>query len=451
MCIPTTTVCKRVAGWNDSARLLKRQASFWHQLWVDCGSPSAGVTAEIKKKTKQRYKAETRRLKRQQNYICREKMGSALAANHTRNFWSEVKRINRSKCASPTAPMIDGVSGDPHIAELWSVKFKDLYNCCDPNKRTKVLEEVNSSVTTQDLASLSVDINTVLGAIDQLKPGKSDGKSLISDHVLNAPPILASKLAELFTLLRHGYAAVCLWDSIIQPIPKGAKDPAKSCNYRGIALASCLGKLLELYILQLFPKFFNTSRLQFGFKKGCSTDLCTGLLKIVSSHYVQQGSKVRCALLDMSKAFDMVDHGYLFDLLLLRELPYPVLRFLIQWYSHQRLQIRWKGTLSSTFSVANGVQQGGILSPILFTVYIDELLQWLTNIGVGCHWKGMFASCLCYADDLALLAPSAHALRRMLKVCSDFAMERNLMFNAGKTQLICFRRHRSIVNSVGRN
>ena len=64
-------------------------------------------------------------------------------------------------------------------------------------------------------------------------------------------------------------------------------------------------------------------------------------------------------------------------------------------------------------SVANGVRQGGILSPILFTVYIDELLQRLTNIGVGCHWKGMFAGCLCYADDLALLASFAHALRRI--------------------------------------
>ena len=71
----------------------------------------------------------------------------------------------------------------------------------------------------------------------------------------------------------------------------------------------------------------------------------------------------------MSKAFDMVDHGHLFDLLMLRELPYPVLCFLIQWYSNQRLQVQWKGTLSSTFSVANSVRQGGILSPILFTVY----------------------------------------------------------------------------------
>ena len=64
---------------------------------------------------------------------------------------------------------------------------------------------------------------------------------------------------------------------------------------------------------------------------------------------------------------------------------------------------------------------------------------------MGCHGEGMFVGGLCYADDLALIAPSAHALRRMLQVCSDFASEKNLIFNAGKTQLICFRSHKSVV------
>ena len=147
----------------------------------------------------------------------------------------------------------------------------------------------------------------------------------------------------------------------------------------------------------------------------------------------------------MSKAFDLVDHGLLFQLLLERNLPCSVTRFLLQWYSSQQLQIRWNGILSSPFPVSNGVRQGGVLSPILFTVYIDELLQRLQNLGVGCHWDGLFVGCLCYADDLALLAPSAGALRKMLQVCSDFATERNLSFNAEKTQLICFRLHKSAI------
>ena len=232
------------------------------------------------------------------------------------------------------------MTGDAQIAELWSEKFENLYNRCDPSKRMKILDEVNTSIAKEDLVSVSIDADIVLRAINLLKPRKSDGKSLISDHVLFAPPSLAAKLAGLFiSLLRLGHAVVCLRDSIIQPIPKGSKDPAKSSNYRGVALASCLSKLLELCILLIFPDCFNTSGLQIGFKKGCSTDLCTGMLKIVASQYVQRGSKVRCALLDMSKVFDMVDHGHLFDLLLQSKLPHSVLRFLIQWYSCQHLQV----------------------------------------------------------------------------------------------------------------
>ena len=76
------------------------------------------------------------------------------------------------------------------------------------------------------------------------------------------------------------------------------------------------------------------------------------------------------------------------------------------------------------------------MSPILFTVYIDKFMQQVLNLGIGCHWKGLFVGCLCYADDLALLAPSAYALRRMLKICSEFAAERNLVFNAGREDSI---------------
>ena len=63
----------------------------------------------------------------------------------------------------------------------------------------------------------------------------------------------------------------------------------------------------------------------------------------------------------------------------------------------QHLVIRWNSILSSPFSVSNGVWQGGVLSPVLFSVYIDELLQRLQTLGVGCHWEGMFVGSLCYA------------------------------------------------------
>ena len=94
--------------------------------------------------------------------------------------------------------------------------------------------------------------------------------------------------------------------------------------------------------------------------------------------------------------------------------------------------------LSRSFSVANGVRQGGVLSPVLFTIYMDELLLQLKHNAVGCHWDHHFAGAFCYADDLILLAPSPSALRIMLHTCESFSASHGLKFNATKTQLIRF-------------
>ena len=134
----------------------------------------------------------------------------------------------------------------------------------------------------------------------------------------------------------------------------------------------------------------------------------------------------------------LVDHGKLFSKLQHRGLPTPILRFLVNWYSLQEMRVRWGGCFSEPFGVSNGVRQGGVLSPVLFAVYLDGLLEELSDSGVGCYWGHMFAGALCYADDIVILAPCASALRRMLDICSLYAHDHGLLFKASKTQLICF-------------
>ena len=80
-----------------------------------------------------------------------------------------------------------------------------------------------------------------------------------------------------------------------------------------------------------------------------------------------------------------------------------------------------------------------MLSPMLFAVYVDSLLEMLEASGVGCYSGGCFVGAVCYADDIVLLAPCASALRVMLNICDIFASSHGLVFNAAKTQLICFR------------
>ena len=105
--------------------------------------------------------------------------------------------------------------------------------------------------------------------------------------------------------------------------------------------------------------------------------------------------------------------------------------------------LRWDHQFSESFSISNGVRQGSVLSPFLFAVYLDGLLEELSASGVGCHWRWMYAGCFCYADDIALLAPCASALRTMLSICNNYAKSHGLLFNTEKTQLICFRYSKS--------
>ena len=222
------------------------------------------------------------------------------------------------------------------------------------------------------------------------------------------------------------------------------KDPSDSDNYRAIALAPTLSKVFEWCLLLDNKSAFSTSPLQFGFKQGLSTDLCTGLVKNVVARYTINETNVYGCFLDASKAFDRVNHNMLFEKLLKKDVSPIVVRALLSWYTSQRVSVRWNSCQSETLSIANGVRQGGVLSPILFTIYIDDLLLQLEKAGIGCYWSHYYVGAVCYADDIVLLAPSPSALRLMLHTCSDFANSHCLTFNAAKTQLIKFSRSLSV-------
>jgi len=119
-------------------------------------------------------------------------------------------------------------------------------------------------------------------------------------------------------------------------------------------------------------------------------------------------------------------------------MPKPIVRFLLQWYKTQQLSVHWMGRTSERFEVTNGVHQGGVLSAVLFAVYLDSLLDSLCSSGRGCFWENHFCGVLCYADDLTILAPSPDALRKMLAQCEAYAVSHDIRFNVSKTQFICF-------------
>ena len=145
-----------------------------------------------------------------------------------------------------------------------------------------------------------------------------------------------------------------------------------------------------------------------------------------------------CCLLDATKAFDRVRFDKLFDILIERNVPVCIVRILIDMYTRQRVRTMWEGCFSEEFLANNGVRQGFFLSPVLFTLYNDVLLNRLENSGLGCYVAHEYFGASCSADDLALLAPNVACLKSMIHICESFAQEYDLLFNAKKTVCILF-------------
>jgi len=108
-------------------------------------------------------------------------------------------------------------------------------------------------------------------------------------------------------------------------------------------------------------------------------------------------------------------------------------QLLVNLYTNSIANVSWNGILSENFEVKNGVQQGGIVSPVLFCIYIDGLLCAIRKSGVGCYIGHVFVGALAYADDVTLLAPTPQAMRHMLKICEEYGKRFSIVFNATKS------------------
>lgn len=443
-------------GWNDFVKEHKNEALNWHKIWKSHNSPHTGHVATMRRLTRARYHYAVRYIKKYKESISADKLAEHLMSHHDVSFWKEIKNVMGVKTKAPNN--IDNCTGDNNIGDLFAEKYKSLYNSVSYNSvnMSSLLRDIDHDIVKKCVpgecsASHVVSPRDVEMAICDLKAGKVDGfAGQCSDHLINGTNSLHVSLAQLFTcMLTHGFAPDSFLISTIISIPKNKRKSLNdSDNYRGIALSSVLGKVFDRIILMKNSVELSTSDLQFGFKPKHSTTQCTFVVDEVTKYYTKHGSNVFVMLLDATKAFDRVNYIKLFRLLLKRGLCPLLCRFLAFTYTKQMLRVRWGKYVSTNFDVSNGVKQGGVLSPVLFTVYIDELLTRLKVSGVGCHIGNCFMGALGYADDITLLTPTKAALCKMLDICSVFSREFDIKFNPSKCQLVVLDKHREVMNAA---
>ena len=186
--------------------------------------------------------------------------------------------------------------------------------------------------------------------------------------------------------MTHGTVTPGILTCAFLPLYKGGlKNPEKFDSYRAIAGASQLLKLFEYVLLTIWGESLETDSMQFGFKAGVSTTQCTWVVNEVANYFMRRGTAVTACLLECSKAFDKCRFDKLFSKLISKGFPPVVVRVLVFVYEEQAGCVKLGGRKSSYFWLSNGTRQGSVLSPLLFSVYLDDLLKELRGLGLGCH------------------------------------------------------------------
>ena len=146
---------------------------------------------------------------------------------------------------------------------------------------------------------------------------------------------------------------------VIIPLLKcKSKDPADVNNYRPIAIATPLSKVLEQVLLLQLTRYLYTADSQFGFNRAHGTEMAIFALKQTVDIYRNQDTPVYMCFLDAKNTFDRVNHWMLAKKLLDRNVPLHIVKFIIFCYREQEFMVRWGNSLSMTFRCANGIRQG---------------------------------------------------------------------------------------------
>ena len=419
----------KVPNWNEEIEPFKENAHFWHSVWISAGKPLNCQVHDIMKKTRNRFHLLIRKKKRLLDRVKRDEMLAACLANDS-SIFDAIKK--KRKCKQVIPSVIDGHEKD--IPEYLASKYEKLYNSVDDEENLMTLRDHLGDRIRQDDIKIveKIDSSVLKSSAQKLKPGKTDPVlKITSDFIKNAPDIVFELLSLcLKSYMIHAHVTDSLLTSMLIPIIKDKLgDITSSDNYRSIAISSLVMKLFDLVIIRFFRENLYFDELQFGYQAEVSTAMCTWLASETISYFQRNGSDVYTCLMDMSKAFDTVQHSHLFQKLLDQGMPHIIVRFLLVSYDKQSANVRWNGEYSRHFKIKNGVKQGAVLSAVLYCVYTNGLFEKLRKLRIGCRVNQTYVGVVGYADDLLLLSPSIDGLQEMLKVCEQYAESHNLKFS----------------------
>lgn len=273
-----------------------------------------------------------------------------------------------NNCKKSLLSNIDVVSGPDEISQLWRNQNYELLKLWAAKLKGNPLV-VDNVEFNSDVVITSAEVH---GAIFQLKDNKTCGQDdITAEHIKFASKKLYPLVALCFTgLFVHGVLPDSMLSVVLVPVINDKVGKLNSSdNYRPIALASVI-----CWVDLRGMSWLLTTSLALKRKHG--TDLCILALKEILDNYNRQNSTMFMCFIDASEASikHIPNHGKLFLKLSKSGVSDFLTRILVYWQDQdQTMTVRWGNVASAPFHITDGVHKGGILSPFLSNMYMNDL------------------------------------------------------------------------------
>jgi exonuclease III len=393
------------------------------------------------------------------------KKAESLRPWQMKEHWKQLKKVGnmQQQAASVPAACIksDGnvVSEVGAVRDEWHRQWSKLATQLsvdgrfDQQHEVMVQRQVEECIEAEDEVRVAgseelnhaIDADEVAAAVKRLQNGKAAGSDGMVAEILKngGDEMLASLLLLCQLVWKKGEVPMDWLRGVIAPIHKDG-DTRMPLNYRPITLLSIVGKVYTTILYARLMSYCEQQNIivaeQGGFrpKRGCTEQLftLTELIKMRRS----QGKRTYCCFIDIKKAYDTVWHVGLKSKLLGAGIHGAMYRSICSLYQCCESTIRLGGQLEYTdfFSIETGVRQGCILSPLLYSIFINDLVKELRKLNAGIGIGDKQLCVLLYADDIVLMAEDMQRLQRLMKGVHDYSVKWRFEVNPSKCGLMRF-------------
>ena len=392
-----------------------------------------------------------------------EKMDTLDFCKRTRTFFNELRK--RHKVRQKTGPIIDSLGALSknlnETLENWTEYYKNLYFC----EGTTTVFSTSEEVTPLDS---DLTYSEFLDEIYSLKNGKSPGYDGVTNEDITSliPNVSLEDIGDDTPKLESLKFIFNIFDNfwfneavprdfkrtLLRPFLKGEdKNPTDPTNYRPISLLNSLMKIYEGIICRRLSIFFEVNKIispyQAAYRKNKSIFDHIFVLHEIFLEYRfykkgPRGGAIKAQLylcfLDLKKAFDTVSRNILFKKLYRSGVRGKMFRVIQNLFSCNPANILVDGFLSPEFSINRGVLQGSKLGPVLFNLFINDLLEELNHSNHGATIGPTHIAALGFADDVVLITDNPTKLQHLLDMCYDWAQRNSMAYNISKCKIMIF-------------